>query len=75
MSKNYHNFKTPITNTTGFKGVHPFKKNDKLLGYRANLEVDGVPYSSSIFKTIEEAVIARKELERTYLNNEKGLSH
>lgn len=65
--KEYHKFKTPTTNTTGVKGVSPYRKNGKLKGYRASITVNGVFYCSSIFDTIEEAAMARKQLEKTYL--------
>lgn len=68
VAKDYHNFKTPCTNTTGVKGVHPFVSRGKFKGYRANLVVNKIAYSSKVKATIEEAALARKELEKQYLD-------
>lgn len=60
------NFKVFKTSKTGVKGVSPYKRRGKFVGYRASLVCRGKQYHGGIYPTIDEAVEARKELENKY---------
>lgn len=68
-SKDYHQFKIPITNTTGIKGVSPFRRKGEFKGYRASLFHKGKTISGKVRTTVEEAAEDRLTLEKEYLDN------
>ena len=60
-SQNRFNTDPPVTNTSGHKGVGWYKKKRK---WRAYIRVNDKLYHLGLFKTLEKAVIARKEAEK-----------
>lgn len=57
--------KTPVTNTSGVKGVSYMKDKGK---YRAYIHFKGKPIHLGVFDTIEEAAEARKKGEEKYFH-------
>ena len=57
--------KTPVTNTSGVKGVSYVKKRKK---YRAYIYIRGKQKNLGEYKTLEEAAKAREEAEKSTLN-------
>ena len=55
QQQNLYNTKKPVTNTSGYKGVHFHKGTKK---WRAVVSVNNYPKHLGLFKTLEEAHIA-----------------
>lgn len=62
-SQQNRNQRLNMRNSTGYRGVSPFSRDNC---YQAGIQVDGKWKSLGLFKTLEEAVIARKEAELKY---------
>lgn len=67
-----HAIKIQSNNTSGFKGVSEYRtRTANQLRYEAKLEVNGVKHRKRGFKTLDEAVAYRQELERKYLDDKR----
>lgn len=62
-SENARNQRTPITNTSGFKGVQEARRK-KQRKWFAQVRLNGKAYRSKCFASIEEALSAHKQLAR-----------
>lgn len=64
---NGHNRPKQKNNTSGYKGVYFHNEKNRLKKWSARIAIKGKDYTAGRFITKEEAVLARKNLERKYL--------
>jgi hypothetical protein len=67
-TENQLNRRKPKNNTSGYKGVFYTKEGNRKKRWQAKLQYKLENYYSERFLTIKEAINARKELERKYIN-------